>query len=55
MSEEYSDTLTRLLDQLEDTERWQMHSPAFFYQIILIIIFILRQYIDSSDIRQGDY
>merc|ERR1712037_326169 len=34
MSEEYSDILTRLLDQLEDTE---------------------RQYIDSSDIRQGDY
>jgi len=34
MSEEYSDTLTRLLDQLEDTE---------------------RQYIDSSDLRQGDY
>jgi len=33
MSEEYSDTLTRLLDQLEDTE---------------------RQYIDSSDLRQGD-
>jgi len=34
MSEEYSDTLTKLLDQLEDTE---------------------RQYIDSSDLRQGDY
>jgi hypothetical protein len=34
MSEEYSDTLTRLLDQLEDTE---------------------RQYIDSSDLRQGEY
>merc|ERR1712088_671656 len=34
MSEEYSDTLTRLLDQLEDTE---------------------RQYIDSSDLRQGDF
>merc|ERR1712110_1338919 len=34
MSEEYSDTLTRLLDQLEETE---------------------RQYIDSSDLRQGDY
>merc|ERR1712037_981251 len=32
MSEEYSDTPTRLLDQLEDTE---------------------RQYIDSSDLRQG--
>ena len=23
MSQEYSDTLTRLLDQLEDSERWQ--------------------------------
>merc|ERR1712181_155271 len=34
ISEEYSDTLTRLLDQLEDTE---------------------RQYIDSSDLRQGDF
>jgi len=34
MSDEYSDTLTRLLDQLEDTE---------------------RQYIDSSNLRQGDY
>lgn len=33
MSEEYSDTLTRLLDQLEETE---------------------RQYIDSSDLRQGN-
>ena len=24
MSQEYSDTLTRLLDQLEDSERWQL-------------------------------
>merc|ERR1712156_590303 len=34
MSQEYSDTLTRLLDQLEDSE---------------------RQYVDSSDLRQGDF
>merc|ERR1719350_1908485 len=34
MSQEYSDTLSRLLDQLEDTE---------------------RQYVDSSDLRQGDF
>merc|ERR1712209_273910 len=34
MSQEYSDTLTKLLDQLEDSE---------------------RQYVDSSDLRQGDF